>query len=77
MSINLFEALSTNKVHMLLDEIEHKVNRLFVNRHQYPIWPLGNGPYDEYEHEMHDEIRHTYYQTTKLLIFVLKELKTL
>lgn len=62
---------------MLIDELEGRVEMLYQFRHDYPIWPEGTGPFDFYEHELHDDVRHTYYKTTRLIIHILRELKTL
>lgn len=75
MQQDLFAALSVNKLNDTIYMLERRIASLFENRHEYPIWPYGDGNYDEFEMNFHEPTRHTYYGVTKLLIRTLRELK--
>jgi hypothetical protein len=66
------------KMHALRDtqqDLENRVEDLYANRHEYPIWPLHNEGLDYFEQEYHGPVRHVYYSSAISLIRFLRELR--
>jgi len=61
----------------LMAETEKKVDELFTYRHDYPVWPPGNLPLDEFERSMYEPARRTYYDFLKYMIQQLRTLREL
>jgi len=77
MDMDLFVSLNHNKFNDVVKDLEIRVEALFASRHIYPIWPMGDGPLDDYDREIYAPIRHIYYQSTIILIQALRSLKEL
>ena len=75
MAQDLLAALSVNRYRDLQIILERKISELFEARHEYPIWPEHDFTLDEYEKSIHEPVRHTYYQSTLLLIHILRALQ--
>jgi hypothetical protein len=75
---DLLVMLSHNKYADVLNFVQGRVEVMIMDRHNYPMWPAhGGNPIDAFEEEFHGRSRQVYYDATKDLIYVLRQLRNI
>jgi hypothetical protein len=73
---DLFVMLSHNRYADVMGFVQGRIEVMVMDRHNYPMWPAhGGNPTDSFEEDFHGRSRRVYYEATKDLIYVLRQLR--